>query len=246
MRFLSTVVLLVCSAAFGFSQDERNDTTACSSTPAATVGHEADVIVQKVAFTGEWGRDEVTVYLPRNVAQSAVLFSHSAIHADSGESADLRLFALKLAQAGAAVVVPQRTLIWPPVGRSTNRAGAPVICAHRWLVDHVKVVKNAEPDTVERGILRHRYAYVGPRLCDPVAVADCRYTMPDKWDCVSRKRHCPTPLWIPVGETEGGDSTLSILSGEALQSAQWWLELERRLYLAPIAATVSPAPQPGS
>jgi len=230
MRFLSTVALLVCTAALGFSQDERNDIV-CNSTPASTVGHEAHVIVQRVVLTGPWGRNEVTAYLPENVAESAVLFSHSAIHADSGESADLRLLARKLAQAGAAVVVPERTLIWSPEDWATNRAGAPVICAHRWLVDHVKVVKGGEPDTDEnRGIVRYGYAYVGPRLCDPAAVAVCRYTMPDNWDCVSRKRQCQPTLWVPVGETEGGDSTLRMLSGEALQSVQW---LEGRVRLSP-------------
>ena len=239
MRFLSTLAFLVCSAALGFSQAEINHIV-CDSAPATTVGHEADVIVQQVVLKGEWGHNEVTVYLPKRLAESAVLFSHSAIRADNGESADLRLFAIKLAQAGAAVVVPQRTLIWPSVDRLTNRAGAPVICAHRWLVDHVRVVKNGKPDTHKnRDIVRYGYAYLGPRLCEP-ADADCRYTMPDDWDCVSTKRHCPAELWVPLGETEGGDSTLGMLSGEALQSAQW---LERKLRLAPTAATVPAAPK---
>lgn len=159
MRYLSAVALLVCTAVLGFAQDERNDIV-CNSTPASVVGHEGKVIVQKLVLTGEWGSNEGMVYLSgKDVAESAVLLSHSAIHADSGESADVVPFAVKLARAGAAVVVAQRILIWPPTDRSINRAGAAVICAQRWLVDHVKVAKNGKPETGEGGgIVRYGYA----------------------------------------------------------------------------------------
>ncbi len=51
------------------------------------------------------------VYLPdKEIADGGVVFSHSAIHADTGASVDLLPFALTLARAGAAVVVPRRTL----------------------------------------------------------------------------------------------------------------------------------------
>lgn len=244
MRSLSVIALLACYAVLGFAQDERKDIV-CNSTPATTIGQEAEVIMQKVVVTGEWGSNEITVYLPdKHVADSAVLISHSTIHADGGESAEMRIFALTLAHAGAAVVVLQRTLMWPPADRSTNRAGAPVICAEQWLVDHINVVNNGEPTVNEnKDIVRYGYAYVGPRVCDPVVVADCSYTMPFFWDCVRRKRNCPAVLGVPIGETEGGDSTRGMLSGEALRSTQW---LHERLNLARSGATVSPKPRPES
>jgi hypothetical protein len=54
-------------------------------------GREAEVIMQKVVVTGDWGSNEITVYLPgKHVADSAVLVSHSTIHANSGKSAEMR------------------------------------------------------------------------------------------------------------------------------------------------------------
>jgi hypothetical protein len=94
------------------------------------------------------------------------VFSHSAIHADNGASVDLLVVALTLARAGAAVIVPKRTLTWMPQNRSTNREGAPVVCAGRWLVDHARVFNNGKPTVSEENIVvREGYGYVGPRLC---------------------------------------------------------------------------------
>jgi hypothetical protein len=43
-------------------------------------------------------------------------------------------------------------------------------------------------------------------------------------------------VWVPVGETEGGDNTSGMLSTSGLHSAQW---LQRMLGLAPIEAIVA-------
>lgn len=95
-----------------------------------------------IALSGKWGSNEATAYLPdKEIADGAIVFSHSAIHSDSG-SADLLPLALTLARAGAAVIVPKRTLIWPPADQSMNREGGVVICAEHWLIDHTRVFNN--------------------------------------------------------------------------------------------------------
>lgn len=203
------------------------------------------MIIQKVVLSGEWGSNEATAYLPDKAsAEGAVVFSHSAIHSDSGASMDLLPFALTLARAGAAVVVPRRSLTWPPSERSTNREGAAVICAQHWLVDHTKVFNNGEPTVDETNtVLREGYAYVGPGLCDPAIASGCKYTSPfDSEDCVL-KHYCRQSVWVPVGETEGADNTNDILSDGGLKAVRW---LQRQLKLAPIVAIASQVPAPGS
>lgn len=183
------------------------------------------------------------VYLPdKEIADGALVFSHSAIHTDTRASVDLLPFALTLARAGAAVVVPRRTLTWLPSDRSTNREGAVVICAEHWLVDHTRVFNNGKPTVNNENIVvREGYGYVGPRLCDPSVPSDCRFSTPF---CVGMvNRYCVHGVWVPVGETEGGDSTNSILSDGGLESACW---LQHRLGLAPIGALVSQTPASGS
>jgi len=49
------------------------------------------------------------------------------------------------AHAGAAVIVPQRTLVWLPTSRSANRDAEPVVCAEHWLIDNANVFNNGEP-----------------------------------------------------------------------------------------------------
>ena len=112
-----------------------------------------------------------------------------------------------------------------------------VICAERWLVDHTRVFKNGEPTVDDTNtVVRWGYAYVGPRLCDPGISSDCQLEMPFATaDCV-RGHSCRYDVWVPVGETEGGDNTLRILSDGGLETARW---LQRRLGLAQIVALAS-------
>ena len=191
--------------------------------------------MQKVTLSRKWAGNEAIAYLPdKKIADGAIVFSHSAIHADNGASVDLLVFALTLARAGAAVIVRKRTLTWMPQNRSTNREGAPV-CAGRWLVDHARVFNNGKPTVSEENIVvREGYGYVGPRLCDPAVAADCKLINENEGFC--RPRHCHG-VWVPVGETEGSDSTDNILSDGGLRSAQW---LQRELGLAQIGALASP------
>lgn len=195
-------------------------------------------------LSGNWGSNEATAYLPdKEIVDGAVVFSHSSIRADTSASVDLVPFALTLAHAGAAVIVPQRTLVWLPTSRSANREGAVVICAQHWLVDHTRVFNNGEPTVNEENIVvREGYAYVGPRLCDPAEAADCSLTNPFLSEDCSLRHYCRYAGWVPMGGTEGHDSTNSILSDRGLMTARW---LQRHLKLAPIEALTTQLPNSG-
>jgi hypothetical protein len=191
MRFSLAATLLILTASLSFAQNQVEEKF-CDAASATTVGHDAGVIIQRVTLSGKWGSNSATVYLPdKEIPEGAVLFSHSAIQADGGLSVDLLPFALTLAHAGAVVIVPERSLLWLPTGRSTNREGAVVICAEHWLIDHTKVFNNGEP-TVNDGnrVVRWGYAYVGPRLCDPAVPSDCDYMSPFASEDCFLKHYC--------------------------------------------------------
>ena len=205
----------------------------CESVKATTVNRSAGVTVQAVTLSGKWGSNSATIFLPdREITEGAVVLSHSAIQSPTGTSVDLLPFALTLARAGAAVVVPSRTLTWPPITRTTNREGAAVTCAAHWMIENVRVVNNGEPVTNQNGVVvRQGYGYVGPRLCDPDVADHCRLYMPFGSSPYYRKE-----VWVPVGESEGGDNTSQMLSTGGLQPAQF---LQRTLGLGPIEAIVT-------
>jgi hypothetical protein len=238
MRFRMAVALLAITSSVGLAQDHNHEKL-CDAASATTVDHDGGVIIQKVTLSGKWGHNEATVYLPgKEIADGTVLFSHSAIHADSGASVDMLPFALTLAHAGAAVIVAERTLIWPPKDQFMNREGAVVICAEHWLIDHTRVFNNGEPTlkTVndKNVVVREGYGYVGPTLCDPSVSSDCERTGPFNFDDCGYTRYCRTSVVeVPIGEVIGGDNTNHILSGGWLRQAQW---LQKRLGLAPIQA----------
>ncbi|MGD0135268.1 MAG: hypothetical protein ABSE57_24745 [Bryobacteraceae bacterium] len=226
MRFLSAAVLLILTT-FAISQDKL-----CDAASASTVDHDAGVIVQKVTLSGKRGSNDATVYLPdKEIADGAVAFSHSAIHADDGSQVDLLPFALRLAHAGAVVIVPARALLWPPRDQVTNREGPVVICAEHWLIDHTKVFNNGEPTLNDNKVVRRGYAYVGPRLCDP-ALPDCKFMSPFYSEDCGLKHYCRENVWVSVGETGRDDSTHRILSDQGSKAANW---IQRQLGLAPIS-----------
>lgn len=202
MRILLAATLLVCCASVGFGQNQGK-ANLCNPAPATTVDHDNGVTVQNVILSGKWGSNGATAYLPeKETADGAVLFSHSAIHSDSGASVDLLPLALTLARAGAAVVVPRRTLTWPPTDRSANHEGGVVICAEHWLVDHPKVSHIAEQIVEQNLVVGDGFAYVGPRLCDPAIVTECKLTDPFASEGCVLKHYCRHHIWVPIGETE--------------------------------------------
>ena len=244
MRFSLAATLLVLTASLSFAQNQSKEKL-CDAASATTVGRDAGVIIQRVILSGKWGSNSATVYLPdKETAEGAVLFSHSAIHAAGGLSVDLLPFALTLAHAGAAVIVPKRSLLWLPTDRSTNREGAVVICAEHWLVDHTEVFNNGEPAVNDDNrVVRWGYAYLGPRLCDPAVPSDCDYMSPFASEDCSLKHYCRPAVYVDVGETEGGDNTRSIVSDQGSGAASW---LQKELGLSPIKALVAPPSRSGS
>ena len=171
----------------------------CDSAKAVTVNREAGVTLQKVTLSGRWGNNSATIFLPdKEIVEGAVVLSHSVIHAAPATSVDLRPFALTLARAGAAVIVPDRTLTWPPTTSTTNREGAAVTCAAHWMVNNVKVVNDGAPLANEhRVVIRQGYDYVGPLVCDPDVVDHCRLYKP--FDSSDYYRYS---VWIPIGQTK--------------------------------------------
>jgi hypothetical protein len=244
MRFSLAATLLVLTASLTFAQNQSKEKL-CDAASATAVGHDAGVIIQRVVLSGKWGSNSAKVYLPdKETAEGAVLFSHSAIHADGGLSVDLLPFALTLAHAGAAVIVPERSLLWLPTDRSTNREGAVVICAEHWLVDHTTVFNNGEPTVNgDNRVVRWGYAYVGPRLCDPAVPSDCEYLSPFASEDCSLKHYCRPAVYVDVGETGGGDNTNSIISDQGSGAANW---LQKELGLSPIKALVPASSRSGS
>jgi hypothetical protein len=205
--------------------------------------------LQAVVLTGKWGTTEATAYLPdKEIADAGVVFSHSAIHSDSGASVDLLALALTLAQAGAAVIVPHRTLVWPARDPWANREGAVVICAEHWLIEHTKVfnsgkgmVKTVDGKDV---VVREGYGYVGPALCNPSVNSYCELTTPFTFDDCGYTRYCRTSfLQVQIGENDPADATNDFLSARGLREAQW---LQKHLGLAPIGALVTLHPASGS
>jgi hypothetical protein len=106
---LRLLLIIIFAASAAAQVNLRNPTK------ASIVDQTSGVIVQKVTLRGTWGSNVATVFLPgKEIVDGAVLFSHSIIQSNNGASADMIPLALTLARAGAAVIVPERTLVWPP------------------------------------------------------------------------------------------------------------------------------------
>jgi len=254
MRF-GLLLLLVLSASIATAQFQGNDAF-CDHASAVTVNHDSGVIIQELTLRGKWGQNPATVYLPESgLAQAAVVFSHSAIYSD-GATTDLLPFAFTLARAGAAVIVPDRTLLrhtnpQQPIRFSTNREPEPVMCASRWLMDNSKLVNQGASVKEENGTIRvWDYVYVGPELCDLNLV--CNLFGDTALMPFLSERHkygYSEILWVPMGEPrsrrqsseehEAGDILKRTISDKGLQAAQW---IQKKTRLAPITA-LAPSPK---
>lgn len=249
MRVRGIAVFFALAASFAFAQDpnavagDPNHSKLCNAGSASVLEHDAGLTIQKVALSGKWGTGEATLYTPdKEIADGAIVFSHSSIQAN-GASTDLHPFALTLARAGAAVIMPERSLLWPPPDRFSNREGAVAICAERWLIDHTKVFNNGEPTVKDKDgrniVVRWGYAFVGPRLCDPNNAADCDFMDPFNSEDCALKHYCRTPVFVGMGETSG-DNTRDIVSDGGLRAARW---IQRQLGLAPFDLLVNGKPE---
>jgi hypothetical protein len=246
MRIRLLAPLLAFCPCLGFAQNQAAENL-CSPASATTIGRDGGVTVQKVTLSGKWGSSDAVVYLPdKETADGAIVFSHSAISSEAG-SVDLMPLAFTLARAGAAVIVSERTLIWPPRDQWMNREGGAVICAEHWLIDHTKVFNdgNGTVKTVsdKNIVVREGYGYVGPTLCSPSDSFICERTTPFSFDDCGYTRYCRTSVVaVPLGEIVG-DNTSRVLSTGGLKEAQW---LQKQLGLDPIGAIVRQHPASGS
>jgi hypothetical protein len=246
MRIRLLAALLAFCSCLGFAQNQAAENL-CSPASATTIDHDEGVTVQKVTLSGKWGSSEAVVYLPdKETADGAIVFSHSAISSEAG-SLDLMPLAFTLAHAGAAVIVSERTLIWPPRDQWMNREGGAVICAEHWLIDHTRVFNdgNGATKTVKgkNVAVREGYAYIGPALCSPSDSFICERTTPFSFDDCGYTRYCRTSVVaIPLGEIVG-DNTNRVLSTGGLKEAQW---LQQHLGLAAIGTIVRRGAASGS
>jgi hypothetical protein len=229
------VVLAILATSLANAQSKS-----CTTSAASQIDRSDSVIVEKVTLSGDWGTNVATIFRPdKDIAQGAVLFSHSEIHQEGQPPVDLFPLAITLTRAGAAVIVPERSLTWLPPERTTNREGGVVICAEHWLVEHTKLVNDGKPLlNDDRVIVRWGFAYVGPDVCDP-RVSECRVIDPFNSEPQPASVHDRVPVWVPLGETEGGDNTRSIISDSGLGAAKW---IQRQLRLSPIQSIVASRP----
>jgi len=207
----------------------------CKASSPITIDRSDRVTIQRITFSGPWGSNDATVFLPndREVADGGVVFSHSSIHSAKGVT-DMVPFALTLSQAGAGVIVLDRSITWPSTASNMNREGDAVFCATQWFVVNVRVFNATGTIRPADGIGRRMpFAYVGPRICDPRVSSGCTLTSP------FNKAPYHLAVWVPVAETEGGDNTKGIISDGGLRSAQW---IQRSLGLSPIAALIGGPP----
>lgn len=218
-RLFGTMVIFI--ACIAYTQDNL-----CQPASASTSSGGSGVVVQRITLSGPWGSNDATVLLPdKEVADGGIVFSHSRIRSD-GKTVDMLPLAMTLAVAGAAVIVPDRSITWPPTETNMNREGPIVSCAAQWLIANVRVFKATESTVANGIVIRVPFAYVGPRLC---ARSECVFYTP--FSVAPYYQFA----WVPVAETEGGDNTPDMLSGTFLKKAQW---LQKRLGLAPIKQIV--------
>jgi hypothetical protein len=150
--------------------------------------------VEKVTLSTPTGKATAHLYIPAMKGHSAgVVFSHSRVKYQDGVT-DLLPLALRLAEAGAAVIVVDRTLEWPIQGSDANRdGGIYTIAALRWLLSHADVDKT-------------RCAYVGPRFRDP--------DDPDRLRTLGQEHGIQPAPWVPLGEPNNPGNMTSLKKPE--------------------------------
>jgi hypothetical protein len=209
-RTVCAAILFVASVAYA----KENECVVSAS----GIGQSKGVTIQKVTLSGSWGKTDATVFLPaQDEAEAVIVFSHSVIHPENGAKTDMLPMAYTLARAGGAVIVTDRELIWPPKESGINREGAVVTCASDWMAKRTKVPHEGVPITNKDNIvIREFYAYIGPRICNPQSTSGCVFSNPN-----FRTPPYHHSVWVPVGETEGGDSTEKIMKDGGLRTAKW-------------------------
>jgi hypothetical protein len=167
---------------------------AAPETTPSVSPHGDEPAVETVTLSTPTGKMTAHVYMPamsRHVA--GVVFSHSRVKYQDGTT-DLLPLASRVSKAGAAVIVVDRTLVWPIQGGDTNRdGGIYTIAALRWLLS------NADVDTT-------RCAYAGPMFRDPKD--------PDRLRTLGYEDGIQPSPWVPLGEPNNSSNMTSIKKPE--------------------------------
>jgi len=190
-------LIFACSLAL-VAQDVAN--------PGSKSLQDRDLYVQTTKLSASSGTAIGHLHLPAHPL-AGVVFSHSEIRY-AHNTTDLLPMAKRVAEAGAAVIVVDRVLLWPDeAGRDLNRVGTDLtIAAVHWLLTHASLDST-------------KFAYVGP---DSKAGPDTLQALHE--DGIR-------PVWVPLGEPRNlTTTTLATPHGQA----QLEDYLRRHLGLAPL------------
>jgi acetyl esterase/lipase len=154
--------------------------------------------VQTIELSIPSGVVNAYAYIPQAGQRlPGIVFSHSTVRY-SDSTADLLPLARDLAREGAAVIVVDGTMLWPPQDQNTNRErGDVTIAALGWMLKHA----NVDPG---------RVAYVGPQFRDPGS--------PDVLRSFNEKDGVQYSAWVPLGEplNPGNMTVLPKSEGKAM------------------------------
>lgn len=177
------------------AQDVADHPTSSASSASQLSDH---LKVQTVKLSIPSGVVNAYAYIPESSQKlPGVVFSHSKVRY-SDSTADLLPLARDIARAGAAVIVLDGTMLWPPTDDNTNRErGQFTIAALSWMLRHT----NVDPG---------RVAYIGPHFRDP--------GNPDILRGFNEKDGVQYPAWVPLGEplNPGNMTVLPKSEGKAM------------------------------
>jgi hypothetical protein len=111
----------------------------CRFSESSEVGRAEGIDIQRISVIEPAGKVKATIFIPdASEPVPGIVFSHSAIHGPSN-NADLLLFALALARAGAASIVLEGTIDWQSPNDEAIRPPEFQFCAGQWLMQHVNL-----------------------------------------------------------------------------------------------------------
>jgi hypothetical protein len=111
----------------------------CRFSESSEVGRAEGIDIQRISVIEPVDTVRATVFIPdASEPVPGIVFSHSAIHGRSSY-ANLLLFALALARAGAASIVLDGTIDWQLPNDEAIRPPEFQFCAGQWLLQHVNI-----------------------------------------------------------------------------------------------------------
>lgn len=189
---LLTAIGVMCFVAA--AQDVADHPSASDSAASQLVDK---LKAQTIKLSTPSGVVNAYAYVPPGQRLPGIVFSHSTVRYSDSKT-DLLPLAKDLAGEGAAVIVVDRTMLWPPQDQNTNReTGDFTIAALSWMLKHT----NVDPG---------RVAYLGPQFRDP--------GNPDVLRSLNEKDGVPYSAWVPLGEplNPGNMTVLPKSEGKAM------------------------------